>query len=504
MVILSLGVYRISDGLVLSCNETYTNNSKVTQARALMKHISANLDRFQSRSSLYLTDCKHSIHWVTANFPSDPGGNQEDEFDEHIISPYLNKPHLHTTPSKSNVHGHANANQAAQSGFGILALCENIKKYDLEAVFFQLLNRVEKEFDERYDGFKVVCAQTPYQYIEFDSICQKLKSRFGRNSSHTRVLSKEFQAELRLRPVIHIREDEVMRLALKSNKNSKNPNKSSGNKLPPESSNSHNIKSSSILMDSAYASSTSTGASTGYRHRGNNGNSILSAANAYHASLQPNVDTTNQTDHDFYAGLNTKNTGFDRTQDNFRNKPSPQNTFFPDNSKIKPYLQRLIIKFTGRNHTQQYGRGRAQRLAQQQSALFDETDFAEQLTYQCYIVLALVIVCGALNIARAWHIATHVGENVLDDLEHLSIFIFASLLCFVQGRLVLVPMDSCMRLIGRQELNFFSLVSILLCHICVADHRHFYASLFHAVSGISVASVIHSRPVNTKSSRERA
>ena len=44
----------------------------------------------------------------------------------------------------------------------------------------------------------------------------------------------------------------------------------------------------------------------------------------------------------------------------------------------------------------------------------------------------------------------------------------------------------------------------LLCHICVADHRHFYASLFHAASGISIASVIHSRPVNTKSSRERA
>ena len=92
MVIISLGVYRISDGLVLSCGETYTNNSKVTQARAMMKHISANLDRFPSRSSLYLTDCKHSIHWVTANFPSDPGGgeNGQDDLDynDHIISPY--------------------------------------------------------------------------------------------------------------------------------------------------------------------------------------------------------------------------------------------------------------------------------------------------------------------------------------------------------------------------------------------------------------------------------
>ena len=135
---------------------------------------------------------------------------------------------------------------------------------------------------------------------------------------------------------------------------------------------------------------------------------------------------------------------------------------------------------------------------------YDDTDFVEPLTARCYIVLTLVLVCGALNIARAWHIATHVGDNFWDDLEHLAIFIFASVLCVLQGRLVLVPMDCIMRYIGRQELNFCSLVSILLCHICVADHRHFYASLFHAVSGISIASVIHSRHVNVKSSRERA
>ena len=265
------------------------------------------------------------------------------------------------------------------------------------------MNRVEKEFDQRYDGFKVLCAQTPYQYIEFDSIVQKLKTRFGRNSSHTRVLSKEFQAELRLRPVVQIREDEVMRLQLKNknnNNNASNSNqKSSANKLPPESSNSHNIKSSSILMDSAYASSTSTGASTGYRHRGNNNNnssSILSAANAYHASLQSVVDSTNMNDHQYYLGLNKQNSN--TSSDNFisnhsfrrnNNKNLPQNTFFPDNSKIKPYLQRLILKFTGSNQLQkqQYSRGRAQsqRLAQQQnSSLFDETDFAEPLTCQCY------------------------------------------------------------------------------------------------------------------------
>ena len=54
-------------------------NSKVTQARTLMKQISVNLDRFPSRSSLYLTDCKHSIHWVSSNFPNDPGGGGQDD-----------------------------------------------------------------------------------------------------------------------------------------------------------------------------------------------------------------------------------------------------------------------------------------------------------------------------------------------------------------------------------------------------------------------------------------
>ena len=108
------------------------------------------------------------------------------------------------------------------TGFGIIALCQNIKKHDLEKVFFQLLSRVEQEFESRYDGFKVAKAFRDFQYLEFDNRVRKLRERFGRSDSQTRILSKEFNQDLNVKPITQVREDEVIRLALKNERSKSN------------------------------------------------------------------------------------------------------------------------------------------------------------------------------------------------------------------------------------------------------------------------------------------
>ena len=109
MIIFSLGINRLSDGLTLSIHdEIRYNDPKLSEARKHRDEITKSLSVFDSnRNSLYLSNSKYSIHWITSaqlqlcEDDLDLQGSSHGSATQ--ASPYMDKPHAYTTPSKNGL-----------------------------------------------------------------------------------------------------------------------------------------------------------------------------------------------------------------------------------------------------------------------------------------------------------------------------------------------------------------------------------------------------------------
>ena len=94
----------------------------------------------------------------------------------------------------------------------VIALGEHVKKNNCEQSIFKALDKVDKDFDNKFSNLKVAQARNQYQYSDFTANLQKVKSRFQNSHSKIRCLDRTFNGSLTTSPIIEVREDFVIRL----------------------------------------------------------------------------------------------------------------------------------------------------------------------------------------------------------------------------------------------------------------------------------------------------
>lgn len=434
MQILSLGTYRSTDGLTLAQHEEASiHDEKLTEARTVRTGISQKLSHFQdsSRYSLYLDDSKYSIHWMTSTLER--------------TSLYYDKPHCHTTPSKSRL------SKMPSHSFVIIALCQNIKRTNCEESIFKALDSVDKSFEKRYTNSKIAQAQQAYQYEDFAEHLSKIKIKFQKNKRSVRQIDAKFRSSLSTNPICNVRHDVVQRIlypepvgdTFQQVGNYQSDFFNSRQIVPaPESSRAHNLK--------------------------NNPHSLYGADSAVGTSISSG-HTMN--DHPYYESGHQISTNL-----------KSRSGHLPPSRDFNPYFSRPEFE----NPCE---------------AIFIHSE----LNSYCKLSLVLVILAGVLNFSRAWHFFTYTGEHFIEDLWHGVLFIISAFFCLLQFRLLVTPSDCVMRTLGRHQFNWLILIGLIGLHLVLAEHRTFVISIFHAVINIGTAGGIHiSRGTKSKNAREMA
>lgn len=216
MIIFSLGVNRLNDGLTLCIHdEIRYNDDKLSEARKHRDEITKSLSVFDSsRNSLYLSNSKYSIHWITSTqIQYDNNTN----FSNQYSSSYADKPHAYTTPSKAHHQDPYNSQPTQtktlgpRSSYVVIAIGQHVKKNNCEQSIFKALDKIDKDFDIKYSSLKVHNAKNQYQYSDFNNSLNKVKNRFQNSHSKIRSLDKNFTSSLSTSPIVDVREDFVIR-----------------------------------------------------------------------------------------------------------------------------------------------------------------------------------------------------------------------------------------------------------------------------------------------------
>jgi len=468
MIIYSIGVNRICDGLTLcSHDEIKYNDSKLTEARKHRDEITRSLSVFEhSRNSLYLTNSKYSIHWIISKQLNhhDVHHKEDAMHGSSSAGSQQNKASwTYTTPSKNSCVQVGAGILPARSTYVVIALGEHIKRHKCEESIFKALDKIDRDFDSKFSSQKVLMANELYQYNDFMGTLSKMKSRFQNPHSRIRKDDHGFNSTLLTNPINTVREDFVIRLQkINLHKMNKMSQKKTSNPIMtahhaiPQGSNEHNLKSSydekasSLVFGSdnlSHIDETSSWANGGAR------STITSLSNHHSTFAADSAIGSSITESSAYT-----------------------NTLTDYNTRILRRKCRLS-KFQSSNQASNFN-------------YFDdpysEIEFKEPINIWGYISLTLIFPCIALNFSRLWHIVTHVGHDghYMEDLEHIFEFAMSALLCILQVKLILVPNDCLQATFGRGKTNFFGLMLLIIFQILLAEHRKRLVTLFHSAVAI--------------------
>lgn len=509
MIIYSIGVIRINDGLALcSHDEIKYNDAKLTEARKHREEICKSLSVFEyQRNSLYLSNSKYSIHWTASQQLNHLDINLQK--DEHSSSHHGHHHQglimNHHTPHHTNPHVTPNmvvgsCSLPARSTYVVIALCENIKKHECEENIFKALDKVDKDFDQRFSSVKVLQAREMYQYNDFMGHLTKIKSRFQNSHSRIRTVDAVFEQTFLTSPINLIKEDFVIRLQklnqkMRVRENAEGRTYRSHSERNPSKHSNHNSEIETNYYDPMSCSLS--------RH--------VSSISHHSSSLQQRKSIPipqSSKEHNLKCSYTISNSNMSYDDLGNFNADSAIGSSITDSSNktMNEYNTRILRRKSriGKFHSNS---SMSSNFGNNYLSAYCDVEFKENLNIYGYICLGLIFPCIALNFSRLWHIITHVGHDghFLEDLEHMFEFFVAAFLCFLQAKLILVPVDCLQQAFGRNKVNWFVLVTLVIFQILLAEHRREFVTLFHVAVAIASSGVIHIfRQTKMKTNREMA